>query len=338
MAEKKAVKKSGRKALTYLIIVIIIIALLAYIFAAAKQSAQIIYLKAPTNATISKTPTIFSIENKEYAIYLGSVGNNYANIYIAQMPAFVAPLLYVNLTLHNTTRINAGTTYANLEVILNSISNNSVSITLVPVSTNLYLTPDSEKIIIVNVQQPSAKISIKVANTSQTTQTTTTIVSTASTTIPAKIANATNTTKEKISKLINEDKFYPLIVNLTSLYRNTSACTPELYNTTYFSYYNAMPSPTYSYHNVSINTPYDLKMEITGQKGYYIVSFVALTRNAQFNNTAALSINLNLNTSTIVNTTINPYGIYGGLNYTVMEKIYEKASVIGGPCGIYVVH
>ena len=338
MAEKKVVKKSGVKAWIYLVIAIIIIALLAYVLAATRQSTQIIYVKAPTNATISKTPTIFSIENKEYAIYLGSVGNNYANIYIAQMPAFVAPLLYVNLSLHNTTRINAGTTYANLEAILDSISSNSVSITLAPVNTDLYLTPDSEKIIIVNVQQPSAKISIKVANTSQTTQTTTTIVSTASTTIPAKTANATNTTKEEISKLINEDKFYPLMVNLTSLYSNTSACTPELYNTTYFSYYNAMPTPTYSYHNVSINTPYDLKMEITGQKGYYIVSFVTLTRSPQFNNTVGLSMDLNLNTGTIVNTTINPYGFYSGLNYTVMKSIYEKALVIGGPCGIYVVH
>jgi len=332
-------KNTHMRAYATIILIIIVIAIIAYAYAAHGQ--KLIYLNSSLNESITYSPLIFSMNGNEYAVYLtGTQKSNAAHIDIAQMPAMIEPLLYVNLTLHNTTKVNIGSNYATLEIKLNSVTNNSIGVTMIPVSASLNIAPDKNMIKVINVaiqnsNSTGIKIYTNISNMSKTTTTTTT-ASTASTT-SIKV-NVTNETQAKITSLLNSDKFYPLMVNFTALYRNTSACTPQLYNSTYSNYYKETPIPTYSYQNVSQATPYNLIMKTVGQKNLYIVSYIALTKGAQFNGTTALSIAMNLSSDTLINSTLNVNGIYSGLNYTVLKELYTNAAKVGAPCGIYIAH
>ncbi|MEM0150010.1 MAG: hypothetical protein QXW10_03885, partial [Candidatus Micrarchaeaceae archaeon] len=298
---RQQIKNKRRNARARIYVIIIIVAIIAAItYSIASSSQHIIYVRSQVNVSISHLPNIFNINGNEYAIYLaGAQNGESAQVYIAQMPAMVAPLLRVNLTLHNVTKINAGSAYTTIEMKLNSFANGSIGVTITPVSANLSIAPDASMIKEIEVLPGSSSaggISIQ-TNSTTTIGTTITTTSVASTTTIK--ANTTNVTHSEIEALLNKDVFYPLMANYTVLYRGTVGCTPQLYNSTYISNYGSAPTPTYSYQNVSLFTPYNMLMSIEGQKDIYIVSYKVLTRNTQFNNTVALSIEMNLSSGTL---------------------------------------
>ncbi|MCL4373444.1 MAG: hypothetical protein M1360_00170 [Candidatus Marsarchaeota archaeon] len=334
MAIMQKKKQRGRAPVYAAIIVILIVAIAASIYLNA-VSVKAIAVSAPLNATIGSAPSIFSIKGNEYAMYVsGAQGGNVAYVNIAQFPTMVKPMLYVKLTLHNTTKINAGSNYTTIEIRLNSISNKSIGVTIIPISASLLIAPDSASIktVYVGLGGPAGSISIHTNYTSTTIASSTTTATTSTTSISAQV----NQTQVEIQNLLNKDKFYPLVMNFSKLYSNTSSCTLQSYDTAYVGYYGSTPSGTYTYQNVSQFTPYNMLESTIGQHGLYITNFVALTRSSFYNNTSALKITMNVTSGIITNTTLG--GVYAGLSYATLQNLYKEAVVIGGPCGIYVAH
>ncbi|MGC8651821.1 MAG: hypothetical protein ACP5UH_01040 [Candidatus Micrarchaeia archaeon] len=328
-------KKEHSRALIYAVVIaVLIVVIAAYAYWHAGPT-RVFIVNAPLNTTITSTPAIFLIRGNEYAMYIsGRQSGNSTHIYIAQLPVMITPLLYVELKLYNTVKINAGSNYTTIEMRLDSISSNSISVTIIPVSASLLIAPDASNIkeIYVALGGSSAGVPAYTNSTIATTvSSTTTSVSSTTTTKPA-----TNQTQIEIQELLNKDKFYPLVMNMSKLYTNTSACTQQQYYTAYVSYYGSAPTVTYTYQNVSPFTPYGMLVRTVGQRGLYITNFITLTKSAFYNGTSALTITTNVTSGTIANTTLG--GVYNGFNYTVLQNLYKKAVIIGGPCGIEVAH
>jgi len=132
--------------------------------------------------------------------------------------------------------------------------------------------------------------------------------------------------------------YYPLMMNYTKIYANTSRCTENIYDSAYLNYYGSTAPGIYSYVNQSQVVPYQMFNNITSiGHGNYSVVYKVRTVNPAFDNQAVLTISMNASAQILIKTPVLS-GIYQGSNYSNLFSGYRKALSIGGPCGILAVH
>ena len=312
------------------VVIVIVIALLAF-FLYGGQSAVL----APATTNLTTSGKIFSINSQDYLISLSTVslGSGKAYVHISELPVFVNPLLNVTLTLNNITKVNAGSTYADLGIQLLSASSNSVTIKVTPLSESLQIGPDSSDISVIGGALYNSQGSTTQATTSTISGATTTVSGSTATTSSATTTISVNTTAVNITATLKQNPMYGLLLNFSVLYANTTKCTSTLYNSTYLNVHGAIAKGPNTYVNVTPFVPYNLSVAIKPSTGSdYKAVFTAKTADPSFNNTVAAIITINPSLQTTVNQTAS--GVFEGLNYSQLHTNYVRALEIGGACSV----
>ncbi len=317
--------------------IVIVVAALSYMML---NGSSINTINSATTLSITKSASAFRMGDYTYGIALAKAvpSSNVAYIYLNRLPAFMNPLLNVTVYTGQGTRINAGTSFANIELQAASVGSNSVALTITPISTNLQIAPDSAYISTVrtslqSLQQngtASGSPTSNTANTAANAITTTSVLSTSTTTVTAG-----NVTRSEIMAALQKSIYYPLMVNYSSIYANTLGCTPVMYNATYTMIKGSAPAGFNTFQNVSQYVPYSLYSNITSNgAGVYSVIYRTRTISTQYNNSAALTIRINASAGIIVGSGVFS-GVFMGLNHTQVSNGYTSIAGIKSACAAY---
>ncbi len=290
-------------------------------------------ISGPTTLVITKSPTVLKMNGIQYVFALSSTskGSGQAYLFVEQPPIFINPILNVTLVLSNATKVNSGSVYANMQILLNSISNNSVNITVTPLNLYLQESPDYSRIRTMN-----STINIQVSSNSTAQYSTTTISQTTSTSISTSTTtiNQTQQNYAKIMIYLKNDVYYPIMLNYTTVYANTRNCTESLYNSSYVSQFGYAPAGTATYVNVSAVVPYYMSEYINySGGGNYAVRYKTLSYTS-FTNGTALTVYINISKGTIYNSTLS--GVFTDTNASAMLSGLQFAARISNACGIYI--
>lgn len=333
--------KQGMSTKSKLLIVLAVIIIAVVAYAVFFLSVSQTVVSAPATANLTSAGTIFSINGQQYLISLASisVSQGKAYIHISKLPIFVNPILNVTLSIGNITKINAGTTYADMGVQLQSLSANSATVQVSPLYTSLKISPDSQDISYIqgtlynSGQSPSQQITTTIASSGSSSTTAKTTTTAASTTTVV----ATNNTQLDINTALKNNALYGLMLNFSVLYANTSECTSQLYNSTYiYAHGHAPPGPS-SYENVSPFVPYNLTISTSNLgSGNFNIAFKTLTQNPVYDDSVAVNLQVNASTKTVTNESFPSTGIFDGLNFTKLRANYVSAIAAGGACGVEV--
>jgi hypothetical protein len=322
-----------------LIAVVVVVAALLYVWLSA---GSVVSVSAATTMSITRSPSAFSIGGETYSIALARIapGNSVAQVYLNKDPTFMNPLLNVTLYTGQETKVNAGSSFANIALQITSIGNNAVTLTVTPISTSLQIAPDSADIAAVNTgleglqQKVTTTTTIVTGNSPATTTvpgiTTTTVPGTSTTTVASS-----NTTKEMVLAELQKSAYYPLMLNYSKLYANTVNCNLAEYDITYLHVNGVVPSGLSTFENVSRFVPYALYSNITSAgSGVYSVTYRTRTTDPNFNGVAALIIDINPGQQMLVSSALG--GVFQGMNYNSLKSAYMTAENIGNACGVYV--
>lgn len=327
------IKHNNNRMIAAAAVVIIIIAIAYYAFFIYGGQAVVL---APATTNLTQSGEIFSINSAQYLISLSTVslGSGKAYVHVSKLPVFVNPLLNVTLTLNNITKVNAGSTYADVGIQLLSASANSITIKVTPLSESLQIAPDSQYISVISGTLYNSGQSTSVQASTSTTigATTTKGAGSTATTSSATTTVTVNTTAVNINAALKQNQLYGLLLNFSVLYTNTSKCTASLYNSTYLNVHGSLPKGSVSFANVSPFVPYNLSRVTKSTNGYYEAVFTAKTEDPSFNNSVAATITVNPTTKATVNQSIT--GVFQGLNYSQLSKNYVRALSVGGACAV----
>lgn len=285
---------------------------------------------------------LFNFNNSEYSIHLSSISNNKANVYLQKFPNFVNPLLNISIYLNNSTEINLGSKYANLEIKLNTISINSINISLIPLNANLLINPDLQNINIVKTQQQKTSLlntsittinSIVVSNTINTTTSISSVNSISSTTtIPFKTLAENKTIA---IKLLKSNKYYLLLQNYSNSYLDSvNRCNSSLYNLTFSTEYGKKPSGLHLYKNIINNTPLNVVSNISNKNPVFYFTYKIISKNAKIAGNI-LTLSVNVSSLSISNSTFS--GIFKGSNYTTMYTNHLIVLSYQNSCSLYTI-
>jgi hypothetical protein len=319
-------KANGKiKKIGIAVVVVVIVVALLYLF---YPMAGVTNISTPETATITSSPSYFSVGGSVYGISLVSKYQSMAYVYVNRLPVFGNPLLNVTLDEGNMTKLGIGSNFADLGLTLESVSNSSIAVRITPLDISLQLAPDSGKVAVIGtLLAPHTGGS---AATSSVTTTASTTVGSTTTTI-----SQTNSTLETIMAALKKNMYYGLMLNYTVLYANTQNCTRSAYDTAFLKTYGSVPSGPSTYQNISMEVPYMMYNGITSLNGgNYAMSFSTKTVDPTYNNSKALVIKVNVSTSKVTNVTAE--GLLKGENYTMLYNGYLSAINIGGACGISV--
>lgn len=302
--------------LAVIIVVIVAAAAVLLVFGTGAVSVN-----GPTTLSISNTPTVVRIGGTQYVLTLHgqAPASSAAYIYIGRSPVFINPTLNVTLLLDNYTKINGnGTTYANMEIKLDSVSNSVVSITITPLQAYLAEPPDYGRIkVIGQVTSQGSSTTVSIATTSLSTTTT---------------INQSAAAQQKFVAYLKLNQWYGLMANFTKQYQNTVNCTPLLYNNSFRKYYAMAPVVPRDYWNVSAITPYNIELNISNAgKGNWAATYTAMSHTA-YTTGKVLVITVNLSTGDVLS--INQTGAFQGLTFTQLQGVLLQAASIGNACGV----
>lgn len=334
LKQQKAKKKVNGNAIIASVVILIVIILAAYYFIFLNVNE--IVVNSPTTVNVTTAGRLYEINSNQYYISLSTiaVSNGKAYVHVSKLPIFVNPLLNVTLTLGNITKLNLGTNYSNVGIQLQSLSANSITVTITSISTNLQIAPSSSDIKIISASLQGGYSSQSNATTVTTTISGASTTGSSSTVGSTTTVPATNQTALAISTALKDDSYYGLMLNYSALYTNSSNCTPLKYNNTYVEEFGHLPNGQDDYQNVSEFAPYNLSSSTTNVgKGDYNVTYVAKT--TALGNIPAITIELNISTQSTVVDTVAASGVFGGDTYATMKSDYLTA--LGqGACGIIV--
>jgi hypothetical protein len=312
-------------------LIVVVVAALSYM---ALSNGSVTAISGATTLSITKSASAFRVGGSTYAMALASANpsSGVAHVYLNRLPAFMNPLLNITTYTGQETKVNAGTSFANIELQVVSLSNDSVTLTITPISTDLEIAPDSSYISTVRTSLQS--FSAGTGGASSTQNTTNKATTSTSTTTVATTTVSTNSTQSTIMAVLQKSIFYPLMMNYSRIYANTRNCTSAMYNSTYFNIRGTEPSGYSTFQNVSQFVPYSLYNKTTSSgSGVYSVIYYTKTRYAQYNNTPALTIRINVSEQSIVGSAFG--GVFMGLNYTQVYDGYESVKGVGGACEAY---
>jgi hypothetical protein len=306
------------------IVVVIIAVVLALILLAFSTGA--ISVSGPTTLSITKTPTVVEIGGTQYVLSLhGQVlASNVAYLYIGRSPVFINPTLNVTLILDNYTKISGnGSTYANMEIKLDSLSNTVASITITPLQTYLAEPPDYGRISVIGQATGSRQnVSAGVTIASTTVASTTTI-------------NQTAAAKTRVLSYLKINEWYGLMANYTKQYQNSVNCTPLLYNNTFRNTNKIAPVPPNDYWNASVMTPYNMVLNVTNVgSGDWAAVYTTLSKSPRTTG-QILKITVNASTGTVLS--VNQTGYFKGQSFVSLQSSSLKAASVGNACGIEVI-
>ncbi|MGD0728791.1 MAG: hypothetical protein ABR981_01825 [Candidatus Micrarchaeaceae archaeon] len=326
-------KKPNNKPIIIGIIIVIIALIAVYFLFVVNVNESVI--NSATTVNVTQSGNLYSINSNQYYISLSSISltSGKAYIHVSKFPIFVNPILNVSLTLNNITKINDGTNYANIAFQLQSLSPSSISVKITPTPTSLQIAPDTQDIRTLNGNlysgnQNSYTTTIPSTTTIQGKSTTSTVGS-STTTI------AQNTTLANITAALKIDSYYPIMLNFSKLYANTTQCTPVMYNTSYIKSFGHAPHGQDTYYNVTPYVPYKIYNNTTSLgNGKYEVLFKVETTDPGFNNTVALTIAISSSNRNIINDTLS--GIFEDLTLSEWKSSYQGALSVGNACGVVV--
>jgi hypothetical protein len=311
--------------------VVVVVAALSYLLLSAGGAVTI---SAATTLNVTKSASVLRIGNGTYAIELASAApsRNVAYVYLDRLPALMNPMLNVTLYQGHSTKINAGTAFADIELQLTSAGSNAVTLVVTPISASLDIAPDSLYISTVHSSLQGLQQRTNVTASSVSTSVTVTSVQS---TVATTTVNTTNATKSRVLAALQKSEYYPLMLNYSALYAETLSCTSAMYNTTYIRVKGIAPSGINTFENVSLFVPYALYSNISSAgAGAYSVVYYTKTRDPSYNKTPALTIGINASAETLLHTSLS--GVFLGLDYTTLLNGYKVAASVGGACAIYV--
>ncbi len=319
----------------YVAIAILVI-IIASALAAVLHGNGYLSLGTEKTAVISQAPLLVDMHGTYFSVSLASHSGSEALFYVSKIPIFANEALLVKTTLGNTTHVSLGTQYADLGIRLNSFTENSANITLIPIAPALGVAIDYANIeyksMLPGQQNSSSGVKIIITNSSSnSTQTTTVTTAATTTTIVTQPSNSTKT-----ESVVEKSIWYPLMLNYSAAYSGTSSCTASLYNSSYYSYYGKYPSGPSTYQNTSTFVPYKLNSSISStQNPYeYLYTYYAYSKSPSTTG-KALVIGVNISSMTVVNVTLS--GVFQDNNYAALYKGYEEAAGINNACGIEIV-
>ncbi|MCL4389477.1 MAG: hypothetical protein M1528_01890 [Candidatus Marsarchaeota archaeon] len=299
-----------------------IIVAIAIVIAALSLVGGAIIVNSPTTITVTSNPSVIKIGGSQYTLYLHGVKpiQNVAYLYIGKSPVFINSVLNVTLPLHNYTKVNDGTAYANMEILLNSMTNKSASITITPLQAYLAESADSSRIVVLGPPVINVNASTSTTIAAQSTSITTTI--------------SQQSPTERILAYLRNSEFYSLMQNYSNYYANTQNCTPTQYDNVFFSYTHNQPTGPSTYQNVSIVTPYNITMAITNNgEGNYAVKYSTVSHSS-ISTGVALTLIINLSTGQVLNETFA--GAFKDQNYSTLSTALLGAQAINNACSIMI--
>ncbi|MGC8478972.1 MAG: hypothetical protein ACP5NE_03560 [Candidatus Micrarchaeia archaeon] len=326
------------KYVVYLLIVIIIAAMAAI----GLQGNGYLNLSSERAVQVSQSPVLVDMHGVYFSISLALHSGNEAVFYVSKLPIFTSDTMLVKANLGNTTHIGFGTQYASLGIRLNSLSANVANVTLIPIDPALGVAIDYAEVqyksMLPGAQNSSSGIKIIItnesANATGTNAKSTTPTTTIAATTTVKASQPSNDTK--VMQALESSIWYPLMLNYSSAYSNTTACSSTLYNSSYKAYYGTSPSGPATYQNQSALVPYKLNGSISSTKSPYLYFYTYYTYSHSPHTTGkALSIEVNISSMTTENITLS--GVFLDSNYTALYKGYEDSLKVGNACGIEVV-
>ncbi|MCL5106172.1 MAG: hypothetical protein M1331_02125 [Candidatus Marsarchaeota archaeon] len=320
------------------IIILLAVGVGAMAFHPAGKVIPQINSKYATN--LSKSPFLFELNNTEYAVYLHSASASSADIYVQKLPNFINNVLSVELHENNSTKINLGSVYADLEIKLNAVSKNfnSINISMYPLQQYLLIKPDSGSISIVTSYSQPSSTTAPSQNSTTSSQPPTTSTSTTTTTSPSSTtttSSSSSSANESLAlNLIKANSYYVLMQNYSAMYANAASnCTSSLYNSSYLAKYGSNP-PAGSYLNAKSNSPSQISMGESAKGAIVSFSYKSVSSVPAIAGTV-LVLSVDVSSSAISNSTFS--GIFSGSNYQTMLSNYHTIAGVGNACGIYVV-
>lgn len=340
-AAKQASKNLG-KYIVYAIVAVIVIAIAAYFLTSMNVGQTMVSGTATENITPSGI--IFNINSQQYLVSLSglSVGSAKAYVHVSKLPIFLNPVLNVTLALGNITKVNSGSNYANIGLKLDSMSANSVTVSITVLQTSLGIAPDYQDIRVVQgtlygYGQAPAPSGPGAQATTSTTLITTTTAGAATTSATTTVVPSVNSTLLDVNAALRQNSLYAVLYNFSILYANTTRCTPTIYNSTYIFVNGHAPSGGSTFMNVSPYVPYNLSINTGGAGGgNFNVVFKTKTVDPVFNNIVAATIKVNASIKATLSENISSTGIFSGVNQSQLYKNYVRALGAGGPCGVEV--
>ena len=305
-------------------VIVVAVVLIGLCFALQGGATKI---SASRTVTLAASPSYFSIGSGIYSLSLAQARSGVAHVYVDKLPIFINSMLNVTLYQNNMTKVNSGSSFANIGLTLESVNGSSITVRITPLDTALQITPSTGRISAVNnlllINNGNGTGTNSVTTTAMTTVTTVTTVA------------QTNTTHASIMTALNRNETYALMQNYSVIYANTQNCTQNLYNSAYISHYGYAPAGPTTYPNVSTFAPYGLYTNTTNLgKGNYSFAYSTRTVDPLYNNAQAVVIKVNISTARV--STVVFRGIFQDQSYTALLAGYSRAISIGGPCGIVV--
>jgi len=324
------------------IVLILIIGGAYYLITSGGSSVAI---SSAQNINVGTAGTVVSMGGAEYMIALSKAypSSGLAFAYVNKLPMFVNPIFNVSISTTSPTKLSTATKngYANIQLEAVSITNNSMVLKVTPLDTSLAISPDYGKSTEIEPYFGNGTVGESLISTPGTNTTTTTVppvISSGSTTVASTSTTtvAANNTNANILAGLHKSVYYPVLVNLSTLYANTQQCNPTDYNSAYIHEYSHAPVPPSDYANQSQLVPYTMYTNITNEgNGNYGV--VYRTTSQLLGDGPAVTISINGQTANVVNTTFSSSGIFGGsATVSDLKGAYNRAVMIGGNCGIEV--
>ena len=327
------------RAIKYLIAIAAIIVIAMAVWLLYSFSGASANITAAHNLTVTSAGVPFMLENSQYIISLAGSAQGTEYVYLSKTPVFVNRMARIALSEGNITKVNYGYEYANIGLKLESYNSTSAIVQITPLFQSLAISPDSQQISYLNyngTSEASGSQPIQNQSTSSNQVASTTTVSVTKTTISTTTVPSTNTTLVSIDYALYNDSYYAMMLNFTSLYANTSQCTPSLYNSTYIRTYSSAPKGPSSYANASSITPTALKTSISKSGSNYVVEYTAVSNSDITNNQPVVSITIAASTRTIVSDSIDSPGIFAGETASELKSAIASAKSVGNACGILI--
>ena len=288
------------------------------------------YQQSLSNVLVTKNPSLIRIGSGDYfvSLYKSDVAGGIAYFYMQQPPSMFnkGTIIKVKNGIVTPININGNSSYSDLEIKLNSLSNTTASISMEIINTSIMVPVNNSDISYNNVNNTAPTTTIA---QNSTIKTTTTI---SSTTIPTT-TTIKNTNLLNAISILSNNQTYALMLNYSIVYNNAHvSCSPTEYNSTYDSNKGSLPKGPETYKNATNVTPYNMTISTTNSSmTEYTVIFTTHSYNPVATGKVA-TFNINTTTSTISSSFS---GIFSGMSYSQLYTDYQDSIALGN-CGILI--
>ncbi|HVC58316.1 MAG TPA: hypothetical protein VND15_02475 [Candidatus Acidoferrales bacterium] len=327
------------------VLVIVLILIIGGAYYLITSGGTSVAISSAQNINVGTAGTIVSMGGAEYMIALSKAypSSGLAFVYVNKLPMFVNPIFNVSISTTSPTKLSTATKngYANIQLEAVSIANSSMVLKVTPLDTSLAISPDYGKSTEIESYFGNGTVGESLISTPGTNTTTTTVppvITSGGTTVASTSTTtiAANNTNANILAGLHKSPYYPVLVNLSTLYANSQQCNQADYNSAYIHQYSHAPQPPTDYPNQSQVIPYQMYMNVTNE-GSGIYGFAYRTKTQLFGDGPAMTIAVNAQASNVVNVTFASHGVFVGFTGVGdLKAIYNRAVLIGGNCGIEV--